>query len=164
MKWKAVRNLRLCTKDCLCLYVCPVGATDTEDSIIDVDKCTGCGDCAAACPSKAISMIPAEMPLPQEKKDEVLTGMRALLEAKSRERLLASALSEEGPDGKRRLMRALEKSFRLSGEDIAREAGFMLPQQEESLNLLESILDNPPQGFPEDSARAILSSFRKGDR
>lgn len=22
----AVRNLRLCTKDCLCLYVCPVGA------------------------------------------------------------------------------------------------------------------------------------------
>ena len=23
----AVRNLRLCTKDCLCLYVCPTGAT-----------------------------------------------------------------------------------------------------------------------------------------
>ena len=33
----AVRNLRLCTKDCLCLYVCPTGATDTENSIIDVD-------------------------------------------------------------------------------------------------------------------------------
>ena len=31
----AVRNLRLCTKDCLCLYVCPTGATDTENSIID---------------------------------------------------------------------------------------------------------------------------------
>ena len=30
----AVRNLRLCTKDCLCLYVCPTGATDTENSII----------------------------------------------------------------------------------------------------------------------------------
>ena len=27
-------NIRLCTKDCLCLYVCPTGATDTEDSII----------------------------------------------------------------------------------------------------------------------------------
>ena len=36
MKYVAVRNIRLCTKDCLCLYVCPVGATDTEDSIIDV--------------------------------------------------------------------------------------------------------------------------------
>ena len=47
----AVRNIRLCTKDCMCLYVCPTGATDTEDSIIDVSKCTGCGDCADACPS-----------------------------------------------------------------------------------------------------------------
>ena len=36
MKLFAVRNLRLCTKDCLCLYVCPTGASDTEDSIIDV--------------------------------------------------------------------------------------------------------------------------------
>ena len=39
----AVRNLRLCTKDCLCLYVCPTGATDTENSIIDPEKCIGCG-------------------------------------------------------------------------------------------------------------------------
>ena len=46
MKMMAVRNLRLCTKDCLCLYVCPVGATDTENSIIDVKKCIGCGMCA----------------------------------------------------------------------------------------------------------------------
>ena len=45
----AVRNLRLCTKDCLCLYVCPTGATDTENSIIDPEKCIGCGACAAAC-------------------------------------------------------------------------------------------------------------------
>ena len=46
MKQIAVRNLRLCTKDCLCLYVCPTGATDTENSIIDVTKCLGCGICA----------------------------------------------------------------------------------------------------------------------
>lgn len=58
----AVRNLRLCTKDCLCLYVCPTGATDTEDSIIDVNKCIGCGVCAEACPSSAISMVPKELP------------------------------------------------------------------------------------------------------
>ena len=45
----AVRNLRLCTKDCLCLYVCPTGATDTENSIIDPEKCIGCGACVAAC-------------------------------------------------------------------------------------------------------------------
>ena len=67
MKLFAVRNLRLCTKDCLCLYVCPTGASDTEDSIIDVKTCIGCGTCAAACPGGAISMVPYDYP-PQQKK------------------------------------------------------------------------------------------------
>ena len=74
MKQIAVRNLRLCTKDCLCLYVCPVGATDTENSIIDVNKCLGCGTCAAACPSAAISMVPVEYPPQQKKEKEVLAA------------------------------------------------------------------------------------------
>ena len=65
----AVRNLRLCTKDCLCLYVCPSGATDTENSVIDPEKCIGCGACAEACPSSAISMVPKELP-PQQPKEE----------------------------------------------------------------------------------------------
>ena len=69
----AVRNLRLCTKDCLCLYVCPTGATDTENSIIDATKCIGCGACADACPSAAISMVPVQMP-PQQPKEEQVTS------------------------------------------------------------------------------------------
>ena len=68
----AVRNLRLCTKDCLCLHVCPTGATDTENSIIDIDKCTGCGDCADACPSGAISMVPVEIHLNSLKPKKLL--------------------------------------------------------------------------------------------
>ena len=64
----AVRNLALCSKDCLCLYVCPTGATDTENSVIDVEKCVGCGACADACPSRAISLVPRAYP-PQQRKD-----------------------------------------------------------------------------------------------
>ena len=54
MELKAVRNLRLCTKDCLCLYVCPYGATDTENSIIDINKCVGCGKCLSVCPGNLL--------------------------------------------------------------------------------------------------------------
>ena len=50
----AVRNIRLCTKDCLCLYVCPTGATDTENSIIDVNKCIACGSCRETCRFDAV--------------------------------------------------------------------------------------------------------------
>lgn len=54
----AVRNIRLCTKDCLCLYICPTGATDTETGQIDAEKCiSGCRVCVDACPSHAISLI-----------------------------------------------------------------------------------------------------------
>ena len=81
-KMVAVRNIDLCSKDCLCLYVCPNGATDTENSIIDVDKCTGCGMCANACPSKAISMVPVEYPAQQKKKKEVVNTLNKLSKSK----------------------------------------------------------------------------------
>ena len=50
----AVRTIRLCEKDCLCLYVCPTGASDTENSVIDKDKCIGCTICAKNCKFDAI--------------------------------------------------------------------------------------------------------------
>src|SRR5690606_31260760 len=107
----AVRNIRLCTKDCLCLYVCPTGATDTENSIIDVEKCTGCGDCADACPSGAISMVPFDYPPQQPKTDLVISAMRALLRSKSEQENIARGLSG-------RFAKAIEKSNRIMAEDI----------------------------------------------
>lgn len=147
----AVRNIRLCTKDCICLYVCPTGATNTENSIIDVEKCIGCGDCADACPSGAISMVPFVFPPQQSKAEPVLNAMNALLRSKSTQENIAAGLP-----GK--LAQAFEKSNRYMAEDTAREAGFMLPQSQNATDLLKDLLENNQQnGFPVEAARRLLN-------
>lgn len=147
----AVRNLRLCTKDCLCLYVCPTGATDTENSIIDVEKCIGCGACADACPSAAISMVPKELPPQQPKEEKVVEALRGLLQSKAKAENLAAQL----PDP---LSAAVEKSSRLMAEDLCREAGFMLPQSGNTREFLESIRDYP--GIPKETVENLLDTIR----
>ena len=146
----AVRNLRLCTKDCLCLYVCPTGATDTEDSIIDTDKCIGCGACAGACPSSAISLVPREMPPQQPKEEKVVESLRALIQSKARAENLAAQL----PDA---LSAAVEKSSRLMAEDLCREAGYMLPQSGEAKAFLEQLKDYP--GIPAEVVDKLLKTI-----
>ena len=129
MKKFAMRNLRLCTKDCLCLYVCPTGAADTENSIIDREKCIGCGACAESCPSKAISMVPVDMPPQQPKEAAVLNKLNALSGSKAAQEAIARELGQSTNNpALDQLARALEKSNRLMVEDILREAGYMLPQ------------------------------------
>lgn len=147
----AVRNLRLCTKDCLCLYVCPTGATDTENSIIDTEKCIGCGACAQACPSSAILLVPKELPPQQPKEEKVVEALRALVQNKAKAENIASQLPEV-------LAVAIEKSSRLMAEDLCREAGFMLPQSANTLEFLESIRGYPD--IPVDIVNALLDSIK----
>lgn len=154
----AVRNLRLCTKDCLCLYVCPTGASDTENSIIDPDKCLGCGACADACPSKAISMVPLAYPPQQPKAASVIDASFALAERKAEAEAVARRLAETAEnEGLGRLTAALARAIRLVHEDLMRESGYMLPQSKNAHDLLRAMLAAPQEdGFPTEAAKRLL--------
>ena len=149
----AVRNVRLCEKDCLCLYVCPTGASDTENSVIDADKCTGCGACAEACPAGAISLVPRDYPPQQTKTDGVAAALRQLAGSKAEQEELAGELP-----GK--LAKALERSNRIMAEDLLREAGYMLPQSGNVRILLEEMRRYAQEpGFPSEALELLLSSL-----
>lgn len=163
----AVRNIRLCTKDCLCLYVCPTGATDTETGQIDENKCiSGCRVCVDACPSHAISLVPDEFPAQQGKKTSVQTALRILSESKVRQEQIAGAIAESADSpAARRLAKAVAASNRLMAEDLLREAGFMLPQSQNAIDLLKSLLETPqPDDFPKETVEKLLSILMKNNK
>ena len=150
----AVRNVRKCEKDCLCLYVCPTGASDTENSVIDPEKCIGCGACAEACPAGAISLVPKEYPPQQVKSAEVTAALRRLVSSKACQEMIAAGL--ENP-----LAEAAAKSNRIMAEDLLRESGYMLPQSGNVYQLLKGMLAYAREpGFPAEAVEQLLASIR----
>ena len=81
----AHRDLKICSKDCLCLFVCPTGATNNETGQIDKDTCIGCGACASACPAHAITLLPRKLPPEQAKNKEVLNALKIVITNKIKE-------------------------------------------------------------------------------
>lgn len=139
---RAVRNLRICSKDCLCLFVCPTGATDTETGQIDFEKCIGCGACSKACPSGAISMVPYKYPKQQEKDELVIEKLKRVINSKVEQEQIANYIYENSNDEKEKLLaKILMKSNRLITEDLYREAGYMLPQSSNAKKFLEELLE-----------------------
>ncbi len=139
---RAVRNLRICSKDCLCLFVCPTGATDTETGQIDFEKCIGCGACSKACPSGAISMVPYKYPKQQDKDELVVEKLKRIISSKVDQEQMAHYIFENSNDEKEKLLaKILMKSNRLITEDLYREVGYMLPQSNNTKLFLEELLE-----------------------
>ena len=162
----AVRNIKLCTKDCLCLYVCPTGATDTENGQIDAEKCLdGCRVCVDACASNAISLVPETYPAQQEKTDKVKQALLELASSKVQQEKIALDIERSSDDPElMRLAKALRISNRIMAEDILRESGYMLPQSQHVQDLLESILkSNESEGLPVECIEKLISELKKNN-
>ncbi|HKM21161.1 MAG TPA: 4Fe-4S binding protein [Lachnospiraceae bacterium] len=155
----AVRNISLCSKDCLCLYVCPTGASDTENGQVDASKCIGCGKCAMACPSHAIVMVPEEYPKQQDKSNAVEQSLKRLAESKTvQEQIARDVASKAATPIEKQFASAIAKSNRVMAEDIFREAGYMLPQSEQAGELLHNMLaEKQPEDFPKEAAQELIT-------
>ena len=149
----AVRNVRKCEKDCLCLYVCPTGASDTENSVIDPEKCLGCGACVEACPAGAISLVPKAYPPQQEKTEAVIAALRRLVSSKAEQETMAARLPGV-------LAKAVAKSNRIMAEDLLRESGYMLPQSGNVFQALVDMTDHVQEpGFPVKALELLLTTM-----
>ena len=155
----AVRNIRLCTKDCLCLYVCPTGATNTETGQIDAKKCLdGCRACVDACPSHAIYLLPEVFPPQQVKSELVKTSLLTLAKSKTlQEKLLLEIESSTDNPLLRQFAKALRISNRILAEDMLREAGYKLPQGLAVQAFLQSLLtQEQATDFPVQVVKKLL--------
>lgn len=152
----AARNIALCTKDCLCLFICPTGATDTETGQIDFARCIdGCRLCVDACPSHAIHVVFDRYPAKSAKDGQVVDSLLRLLASKTAQESLAKFPAQKDAAGAK-LARAIALSNRILAEDCVREANYMLPQAAQTKELLTGELERGAKDFPTDAVKTLL--------
>lgn len=157
----AARNLRLCTKDCVCLYICPTGATNTENGQIDFEKCLdGCRLCVDACSSGAIYLVSSTYPKPQPKEEGVVKAIFDLARSKAEQEDVARSIAEASDDpALRQICSVFEQSSRIIGEDLWRESGYIIAQSEATRTLLKTMIKEHGnlEGFPLEEVEELLS-------
>ena len=111
-------------------------------------------------------MVPLEYPPQQKKEPAVVECAMLLAKNKTKEETIAMQLKETAEsDRAYRLFAAMEKAVRLVHEDIAREAGYMLPQSGNTHALLKEWVNNPPaDDFPVQAAKDLLESIPDNDK
>jgi len=158
----AIRNLKMCEKECLCLYVCPTGATDTETGQIDFTKCIGCGMCVRSCPSKALSLVPDLYPLQQPKAAEICDAVFAQARCRVAAESLCRGAAEAARDPiRKQTAEAMELSFRRQAEDLYREGGYMIPQSPNVRRMLEAMAESDDPAFPKQAAARLLELLQR---
>ena len=132
---------------------------------MDASKCIGCGICANACPSGAISMVLEKYPPQQKKEEKTREQLNKLAASKVKQEAMAAAVGRKTTDSVvKQFAAALERSNRLMAEDLYREAGYMLPQSRNTHELLSLMVSGElPADFPKDAVERLLELLNVND-
>lgn len=79
------------------------------------------------------------MPPQQQKAAGVVSAMAALVAAKAEQENVARSAAQASTGVAQRLAQAIQRSARLTAEDVCREGGYMLPQSANVHALLKEI-------------------------